>query len=148
MSSPEVGADASVDTTLRPVLRGPAYYALRVLHRKYLVYRNSWLAFLTGFLEPVFYLFSIGVGVGALVHGFDFHGERLSYAQFVAPGMLAAAAMNGALFDATFNFFHHLKFDKLFEQWLATPMRPGDIARGEVAWTVVRGGATRWSSGW
>jgi lipooligosaccharide transport system permease protein len=116
------------------------FLTTRILHRKYLVFRRGWLAFLTGFLEPVFYLFSIGIGVGKLVPGFEFHGETVEYAAFVAPAMLAASAMNGALYDATFNFFHHLKFDKLFAQWLATPMTTADIARGELVWTLLRGG--------
>ncbi len=112
----------------------------RILHRKYLVFRRSWIAFLTGFLEPLFYLFSIGIGVGKLIPGFEFGGHHVPYAEFVAPGMLAASAMNGALFDSTFNFYHHLKFDKLFEQWLATPMTTRDIARGELTWSLLRGG--------
>jgi len=117
-----------------------AYFVVQILHRKYLVFRNSWIAFLTGFTEPVFYLLSIGIGVGALVGGFEINGTMVDYADFVAPGMLAAAAMNGALYDSTFNFYHDLRFGKLFEQWLATPLASGDIARGEVAWTMVRGG--------
>ena len=118
----------------------PSYYVGRILHRKYLTYKNSWIAFLTGFLEPVFYLFSIGIGVGKLIETFPFHGHAIGYADFVAPGMLAAAAMNGAIFDATFNFYHHLKFDKVFVQWLSTPITTADIARGELVWTLVRGG--------
>ena len=122
------------------VLPTPSYVVGRILHQKYLTYKNSWIAFLTGFLEPVFYLFSIGVGVGKLIESFGFGGHTIGYAEFVAPGMLAAAAMNGAIFDATFNFYHHLKFDKVFTQWLATPLTTRDIARGELAWTLVRGG--------
>lgn len=117
-----------------------AYFVVRILHRKYLTFRNSWVAFLTGFTEPLFYLLSIGIGVGALVGGFEVNGAFVDYADFVAPGMLAAAAMNGALFDSTFNFYHDLRFGKLYEQWLTTPMDTSDIARGEVAWTMVRGG--------
>ena len=60
------------------------------LLRNYIAYRGAWYIFLTGFLEPVFYLFSIGVGVGQLVSGFEFNGEVIPYAEFVAPGMLAA----------------------------------------------------------
>lgn len=133
----------SADTAVRGAVRalpGPTYLVGRILHRKYLVFRNSWIAFLTGFLEPVFYLLSIGIGVGRLVDHFSFHGHPIGYAAFVAPGMLAAAAMNGAIFDATFNFYHHLKFDKLFQQWLSAPLSTGDIARGELSWTLVRGG--------
>jgi len=111
-----------------------------LLYRNYLAYRRAWYIFLTGFLEPVFYLFSIGVGVGALVSDFSFNGQDIPYAEFVAPGMLAASAMNGALLDSTFNFFFKLKYNKLFDQILATPMTTTDVARGELAWSLLRGG--------
>ena len=111
-----------------------------LVQRNYVVYRGAWWIFLSGFLEPVFYLFSIGVGVGQLVDGFTFHGEEIAYAAFVAPGMLAASAMNGSLLDSTFNFFFKLKYSKTFEQMLATPLGTRDIARGELAWSLLRGG--------
>jgi lipooligosaccharide transport system permease protein len=111
-----------------------------LLYRNFIVYRSAWWVFVSGFLEPVFYLFSIGIGVGQLVTGFVFHGQTIPYAEFVAPGMLAAAAMNGAMLDATFAFFFKLKYDKLFEQMLTTPLTPGDIARGELTWSLLRGG--------
>ena len=111
-----------------------------LLYRNFLVYRSAWWIFVSGFLEPVFYLFSIGIGVGQLVTGFEFHGQTIPYAEFVAPGMLAASAMNGAVLDATFGFFFKLKYDKLFEQILATPLTTSDIARGELAWSLLRGG--------
>jgi lipooligosaccharide transport system permease protein len=115
--------------------------ALRLLVlRNYIVYRQAWKLFLTGFLEPVFYLFSIGIGVGALITSFEFNGQQIPYAEFVAPGMLAASAMNGALMDSTYNVFFKLKYDKLYDQMLATPLSTGDIARGEIAWGQLRGG--------
>ncbi len=111
-----------------------------LLYRNYLAYRKVWYIFASGFLEPVFYLFSIGVGVGQLVTGFEFNGQSIPYAEFVAPGMLAASAMNGSLLDATFNFFFKLKYNKLFDQMLATPLTTMDIARGELSWSLLRGG--------
>jgi lipooligosaccharide transport system permease protein len=111
-----------------------------IVRRNYVVYRSSWIVFLTGFLEPVLYLFSIGVGVGQLIDGFEFNGRDISYAAFVAPGMLAAAAMNGAVLDATFGIFFKLRYDKVYEGVLATPMRTVDIARGELAWCLMRSG--------
>jgi lipooligosaccharide transport system permease protein len=122
---------------VRPL--GP-WQALRLLVlRNYITYRTEWKLFLTGFLEPVFYLFSIGIGVGALVEGFEINGEPISYAAFVAPGMLAASAFNGALMDSTFNVFFKLRYDKLYDQMLATPLTTSDIARGEIAWGQLRG---------
>jgi lipooligosaccharide transport system permease protein len=111
-----------------------------LLQRNYIAYRSAWWIFVSGFLEPVLYLFSIGVGVGKLVTGFEFNGEVIPYAEFVAPGMLAASAMTGSLLDATFNFFFKLKYNKLFDQMLATPLTTTDVARGELTWSLLRGG--------
>ncbi|MGZ4438223.1 MAG: ABC transporter permease [Nocardioidaceae bacterium] len=111
-----------------------------VVLRNYLAYRRGWYFFATGFLEPVFYLFSIGVGVGRLVDGFSYHGHVIDYAAFVAPGMLAASAMNGAILDSTFNLFFKLKYQKLYDQMLATPLNTADVARGEISWSLLRGG--------
>ena len=119
---------------------GPTEATGLLVYRNYLAYRRAWYIFLTGFLEPVFYLFSIGVGVGQLITGFEFNGRDIPYAEFVAPGMLAASAMNGALLDSTFNFFFKLKYNKLFDQMLATPLTTMDIARGELSWSLLRGG--------
>jgi lipooligosaccharide transport system permease protein len=119
----------------------PPVAALRLLvYRNYVVYRRAWKLFVTGFLEPLFYLLSIGIGVGALVGGFVFQGQHVSYSAFVAPAMLATSAFNGALLDSTFNVFFKLKYVKLYDQMLATPLTTADVARGEIAWGQLRGG--------
>ena len=112
-----------------------------LVQRNYIVYRQAWKLFITGFFEPFFYLLSIGVGVGQLIETFEFNGRDIPYAEFVAPGMLAASAFNGALIDATFNTFFKLKYVKLYDQMLATPLTTGDVARGEIAWSQLRGSA-------
>jgi lipooligosaccharide transport system permease protein len=112
----------------------------RLVERNYLVYRRSWVIFVSGFFEPVFYLLSIGIGVAALVGDFTLaDGTVIGYAAFVAPAMLASSAMNGAVFDSTYNIFFRLKYAKLYDAVLATPMRPWDIATGEIAWALLRG---------
>lgn len=125
-------------STARSLSAGEATGLL--LYRNFLAYRRAWYIFATGFLEPLLYLFSIGVGVGALVGDFTFNGQTVPYAEFVAPGMLAASAMNGSVLDSTFNFFFKLKYNKLFDQMLATPLTTLDIARGELSWSLLRGG--------
>ncbi len=118
------------------------WQATRLLvERNYIVYRQAWKLFLTGFLEPVFYLLSIGIGVGQLIETFEFNGQPIPYAEFVAPGMLAASAFNGALLDSTFNVFFKLRYEKLYDQMLATPLQTVDIARGEILWGQLRGGS-------
>ncbi len=137
----------AADTTLsRETLDDLAVPDLRFAHWR-LVYRHvvcnrrGWLVFSTGFFEPVFYLLSIGVGVAVLVGQIALPGGRLvSYQEFVAPAMLAAAAMNGALMEVTFNCVFRMRYSKLYDSILATPMRPWDVARGEVTWALLRGG--------
>jgi lipooligosaccharide transport system permease protein len=112
-----------------------------LVERHALVYRHTWLVLASGVVEPLFYLLSIGVGLGQLVgsvHGPG--GQPISYAAFVAPALLASASMNGALFDSTFNVFFRLKYEKLYDAALATPMRAGDVALGEISWALLRGG--------
>lgn len=112
-----------------------------VLLRDIVAFRRMWWLFLSGFVEPVFYLFSIGIGLGALVQTVTTDsGTVVSYAAFVAPAMLAASAMNGALADTTYNFFFKLRFSKTYDTMLATPARPWDIAIGEILWSLIRGG--------
>lgn len=109
--------------------------------RNYTTYKRYWKLFVTGFLEPVLYLLSIGIGVGSLIETFEFNGQAIPYAEFVAPGMLAVSAFNGALLDSTYNVFFKLKYDKLYDQMLATPLTTGDVARGEILWGQLRGAA-------
>jgi lipooligosaccharide transport system permease protein len=111
-----------------------------VIERNVFAYRRLWVIFLTGFAEPLLFLASIGIGVGALVGTVPGPGgQMVPYDQFVAPGLLAAAAMNGAVFDTTFNFFFKYKYAKTFDAMLATPLGPIDIALGEMGWAMLRG---------
>jgi lipooligosaccharide transport system permease protein len=126
-----------------PPVRSAAW---RMVERNFLVYRRSWVVFLTGFLEPVFYLFSIGIGVAGLVGSFTLaDGTVIGYTEFVAPAMLASSAMNGALFDSTYGIFFKIKYAKLYDVVLATPLRASDIAVGEIGWALMRG--TAYSAG-
>jgi lipooligosaccharide transport system permease protein len=112
-----------------------------VVERNILTYRRQWVAFVTGFLEPVFYLFSLGVGLGALIGQIPLgDGRTVTYAQFMAPAMLAMSAMNGAVFDATYNMFFKLKYMHTFDAMLATPVGPRDVAVGEMLWSLLRSG--------
>jgi len=120
---------------------GSARRSTSVAERNAAALRSAyWLVMISGFAEPVVYLLSIGVGVGALVGDLTLpSGAVVGYAAFVAPAMLASAAMSGALSETTFNFFGKMKYMRLYEGMLATPVRPFEIALGELAWAMVRG---------
>jgi lipooligosaccharide transport system permease protein len=131
-------------TLLMPRLLGPGgsmRRSMSMVERNLSALRGAyWVVVATGLLEPVFYLLSIGVGVGALIGDIPLpDGRTVGYASFVAPALLAASAMTGALSETTFNFFGKMKFMKLYEGILATPVRPMEIALGELTWAMMRG---------
>ena len=123
---------------LTPMLFGGRW--MRMVERNVLVYRHGWLLIFSGFFEPLFYLLGIGFGLGKLVGGVPGpDGNIVPYAVFVAPALLAASSMNGAITESTFNFFFKLNYDKTFASILTTPMSPADISIGELAWALIRG---------
>jgi lipooligosaccharide transport system permease protein len=111
----------------------------RLVERNVLAYRRIWYVFLSGFAEPLFFLLSIGIGVGHLVGDIRIGGHIVDYRTFVAPGLLATTAMNGALLDTTFNFFAKYKYAHTYDGVIATPLGTRDIAFGEVTWALLRG---------
>lgn len=118
----------------------PQGRAMRLVERNFMVYRRSWLVFVSGFFEPLFYLLSIGVGISQLAGDVSLpNGATISYTAFIAPAMMASSAMNGAVYDATFNIFFKLKYAKLYDAVLATPLTPRDVATGEIVWALLRG---------
>jgi lipooligosaccharide transport system permease protein len=116
--------------------------SLHLVERHARAYGHVWLVFVSGIFEPLFYLLSIGLGLGVLVGKVAGPaGHPVPYRDFVAPALLATASMNGAMYDSTFNVFFRLKYAKLYDSVLATPMRPGDVALAEISWAMIRGGA-------
>jgi lipooligosaccharide transport system permease protein len=111
----------------------------RLVERNVLAYRRIWYIFLSGFAEPILFLLSIGIGVGKLVGDISVGGQLVPYRAFVAPGLLAVAAMNGSLLDTTFNFFVKMKYAHTYDGVLATPLSPRDVATGEITWALLRG---------
>jgi lipooligosaccharide transport system permease protein len=123
---------------LTPILIGSRWP--RMVERNLLVYKHGWLVLFSGFFEPLFYLLGIGFGLGQMVGtvpGPD--GNPISYVLFIAPALLAASSMNGAITESTFNFFFKLSYDKTFASILTTPMSPADISVGELVWALIRG---------
>src|SRR5204862_7401967 len=133
-------------------LRGPAHVltaadamttvalprAATLFERNYMVHRRGWIIIFSGFFEPLFYLFSMGVGLGHFVGKVPGpSGELISYASFIAPALLATAAMNGAIYDSS-SVFWKMKYMKLYDSVLSTPLGPIDVAVGETSWALFR----------
>jgi lipooligosaccharide transport system permease protein len=110
-------------------------HALSVWRRNAAMYRRTWwLNILPNFFEPVLYLAAIGIGVG----GYISEMGGMSYLQFLAPGLLCVAAMNGASFEVTYNIYVRLTFEKSYDAMLTTPIEPDDVLVGEVLWAITR----------
>lgn len=110
-----------------------------LFERNLMVYRRTWMIIFSGVFEPLFYLFSMGIGLGHFVGKVPLpNGRLVEYASFVAPALLASAAMNGAVYDAG-NVFWKMKYARVYDAVLSTPIGPGDVAVGETAWALFRG---------
>jgi lipooligosaccharide transport system permease protein len=101
---------------------------------------SNWLVIVSGFVEPVLYLMAFGFGIGQLIGNVDDGtGSLVPYAAFIAPALLATSAMNGAIFDSTWNVFFKMHFGKVYQVMLSSSMGPMDVALGEISWALLRG---------
>jgi lipooligosaccharide transport system permease protein len=118
---------------------GQVWRARRLVERNIMVYRHQWIVIVSGVFEPVLYLVGIGLGVGTFVKGVDLaDGRTVAYVAYVAPALLATAAMNGAVMETIFNVFFKLNYAKTYDGILATPMGITEIALGEMLWALMR----------
>ena len=110
-------------------------HTLSVWRRNASMYARTWKwNILPNFFEPVLYLMSIGIGVGAYVTQMG----GMSYVAFLAPGLLCVSAMNGSSFEVTYNMYVRLNFEKAYDAILTTPVEPDDLLAGEVLWALTR----------
>ncbi len=116
--------------------------ALRVLEYNARVYRRTWRGGLVStFLAPVLFLASMGFGLGRFVDSAATASGPLAgipYAVFIAPGLLAAQAMQTAGFASTYPIMGRAVWDRIYHGMLATPITIPGIVLGELAWIAVR----------
>ncbi|WCC80306.1 ABC transporter permease [Cutibacterium equinum] len=94
----------------------------------------------SGIVEPIFYLLAMGVGMGELMGSVTGPGgQPISYAAYIAPALLATAAMNGAVYDSTWGVFFKVNYSKLYQTMLQTSLGPLDVALGEIFMALLRG---------
>lgn len=103
-------------------------------------YRRTWKGSIySGVLSPVLYLGAMGLGLGSLV---DARGTAslggVSYLVFLAPGLMAAAAMQTAMGESTYPVFGSVKWLKTYQAAIASPLRPRDLFHGHLLWTTLR----------
>ncbi len=111
-----------------------------VVERNLLSYRRTPAVLLSAMFEPFIFLFGLGIGLGKLIDTVEWHGEPIEYAAFVAPGLIAVSAMNGALFEMSFNFYFKLRESRTYDAMLVTPLGLRSVLDGELSWAMIRGG--------
>ena len=111
-----------------------------IFERGYIAFKSAtWMVIVSGFVEPVLYLFAFGYGLGKLIGNIDSGGVSIPYAAYIAPALLATSAMNGAIYDSTMNIFFKLNHDRIYHGMLATSLGPLDVALGEIGLALMRG---------
>ncbi|HMD46809.1 MAG TPA: ABC transporter permease [Acidimicrobiales bacterium] len=112
-------------------LRSVGYYAYS--------YKRTWRASITtSFLFPVLYLAAMGVGLGSLVDAHSHSVQSVPYLDFIAPGLLAATAMQIGSNESMYPVMAAIKWIRTYFAMLATPLGVDDVLLGHLAWVAIR----------
>ena len=91
-------------------------------------------ALLPTFLDPLLYLLAMGFGLGTYVARIN----GVPYKDFIAPGLIASAAMWSASFETTYNVYIRMNEPRLYDDVLSTPVEVQDLVAGDLAWSAIR----------
>jgi lipooligosaccharide transport system permease protein len=109
--------------------------AWHVWQRDATIYRRTYkFNILPNFFEPFLYLLAMGLGLGAYLATI----KGVDYIDFIAPGLVATAAMFGTSFEVTFNCFVKMQFGRIYDAVMSTPLSVEDIGLGEMLWGTTR----------
>ena len=149
-TSPNTSPATSPDTAAIGTATGPTEWALppglvdalpmlRVAEREARVWARFWrTTMLSSLLVPFMFLGAMGVGLGGLVDDNRGTVDGVSYLAFVAPGILAATALQAAAGNSLWPVMGGMKWMRTFHAAAATPLSPGDVYAGYLAWGVAR----------
>lgn len=112
---------------------------IKIWQRNFIVYKRIWkISFLPPLLEPLFYLLAFGLGMGTLIGAVTYMETEYTYAQFIAPALIAITIMYGGFFENTYASFVRMFYQKTFDAMLATPLTIDDIITGEIVWGATK----------
>jgi lipooligosaccharide transport system permease protein len=110
-------------------------HAASVTARNARVFSHAWKGSLAPqFLDPLFYLVAMGYGLGTYVASIN----GVPYRDFIAPGLIASAAMWAASFESTYNVYIRMREYHLYDAVLSTPVEVQDLVAGDLAWSAIR----------
>jgi lipooligosaccharide transport system permease protein len=112
---------------------------LHVWRRNLKVYGKIWkINFVPPILEPLFYLFAFGAGLGVMVGALHYRGLDLSYVAYLAPALIAINIMYNAFFETTFASFTRMYYQKTYDAIVATPLSLEEVVTGDVVWAATK----------
>ena len=124
-----------LESIMPAIHRTPVWGGFRLWQRNRDATMRAWKVEIGGLtVEPFILLLAMGFGLGEYVGDIG----DLSYAEFIAPGIVAGYAMFHATFDATYGAYLRMESHHIYEAMLFTPMEPEDIVVGEVMWGATR----------
>ena len=132
-STPQTGAPSSLPSTPRLVLRAFGFWLTQ--------YRRVWRGTaISTIVEPLGFLAAMGLGLGLLVDKGQGANtlDGVSYLEFIAPGLLAASAMQMTSFESTYPVMGAIKWNRQYHAMLATPLRVVDVLAGHLLFIVLR----------
>lgn len=110
-------------------------HTFRVTHRNLVVWKRVALASAVGYVgEPLLSLVALGFGLGQLVPELD----GMSYAEFIAPGLIVSTVMYTGTFEGTFGAYTRMVTQGTFDAILATPIAVPEIVAGEVLFGAIK----------
>jgi len=113
--------------------------ALRVFEHEMIAYRREWRGTLfSSFVSPLLYLAAMGIGLGSLVDDGSVGTTEHGYLAWLAPGLMAATAMQTGAFEASWPVVAGFKWTRVFEAAVTTPTRPRDLVQGRALWAALR----------
>jgi lipooligosaccharide transport system permease protein len=106
-----------------------------VVVRNWTVYRKDFLANISPTLaDPALMMTALGMGLSPFIGQI----EGLTYAHYLAPGMVATTALFTAFFDSSYGFYVRMTFESIFKAMLTTPIGVREIVIGEFLWSFIR----------
>src|SRR5215212_3600358 len=110
-------------------------HAAAIWRRNARVFSKLWRgALLPTFLDPFLYLLALGFGLGTYVANIN----GIPYKDFIAPGLIASAAMWSSAFETTYNVYFRMNELRLYDNVLSTPVEVQDVVAGDLAWSASR----------
>jgi lipooligosaccharide transport system permease protein len=112
--------------------------AFRVVEHNVTSFRHVWRTGITTMVVPLLFLGSIGLGLGSLIGGRTSSLGGVSYLVFLAPGLLAASAMQAGALEGSWPALAKIRWNRVYHAMLTTPLSIDDVLLGELIWTALR----------